>query len=224
MCIRDRYIIVDGGSSDNTMQIVDKYRDQIDIVISEKDNGQADAINKGFKLAKGELVGWINSDDILYPDCVEKIVELYSGNRAGSIFYSSELDWIDENGTFLQKRCVYIPNKNYLLNKNYSIIQQGSFYSNKLVREINYLDDRIYYCMDLDLWLRLLNQGKIYYLKGKSYSAFRIYSGTKTDTGQVKFLYNIKEVLLRNGSKYYSRNILRLNLNLLKCYINKVIL
>lgn len=56
------YILVDGGSTDNTMDIVNKYRNKIDIVISEKDKGQSDAINKGFKLSTGKLIGWINSE------------------------------------------------------------------------------------------------------------------------------------------------------------------
>ena len=91
-----QYILVDGDSSDKTMDVVNKYRDRIDIIIHEKDKGQSDAINKGFRLAKGELVGWINSDDILYPDCLEKIVELYNNKPEGAIFYNSKLHFIDE--------------------------------------------------------------------------------------------------------------------------------
>lgn len=218
-----QYIVVDGGSNDNTMEVVYKYRDRIDIIIHEKDKGQTDAINKGFKLAKGTLVGWINSDDILYPECVEKIVELYNTNPDGAIFYCSELDWIDENGTFMTKRSIHIPNRDYLLNKNSTIIQQGSFYSYKLVKKINYLDESIYYCMDLDLWLRLLNHGRIYHLKGETYSAFRIYSGTKTDTGKTKFLRNIKQVIVKHGAKWYSTNITRYYYYSFKLRIKKAI-
>lgn len=218
-----QYIVVDGGSTDNTMEVVNKYRDQIDIIIHEKDKGQTDAINKGFKLAKGTLVGWINSDDILYPECVEKIVDLYMANQDGAIFYCSELDWIDENGKFLTKRNIHIPNRDYLLNKSSTIIQQGSFYLSELVKRINYLDESIYYCMDLDLWLRLLKYGRIYHLKGKTYSAFRFYSGTKTDTGQAKFLRNIKDVILRNGAKWYSKNITRYYYYSFKLHIKKAI-
>src|ERR1035437_8370385 len=91
-----QYIIVDGGSTDQTMDVVNKYKDKIDIIINEKDDGQTDAINKGFKLAKGELVGWINSDDMLYPECVEKIVELYIEKPDGAIYYGSKSNFIDE--------------------------------------------------------------------------------------------------------------------------------
>lgn len=218
-----QYIIVDGGSTDNTMEIVNKYRDRIDCIIHEKDKGQSDAINKGFKLAKGELIGWINSDDILYTNCVEKIVDLYLTHKDGVIFYCSSLDWIDENGIYLTKREINIPNRKYLLNKNSTVIQQGSFYLNELVKKINYLDDSLYYCMDLDLWLRLLIHGRIYQLNGKTYSAFRFYDGTKTDTGKIKFLKNIKEVLLRHGAKWYSRNITRYYYYSFKLLVKKII-
>ena len=83
-----QYILVDGGSTDNTMEIVNKYKGEIDVIIHEKDKGQSDAINKGFKLSDGVLVGWINSDDILYPDCIEKIVDLFRSNPDGSIYYN----------------------------------------------------------------------------------------------------------------------------------------
>jgi glycosyltransferase involved in cell wall biosynthesis len=203
-----QYILVDGGSNDKTMEVVNKYQDRIDIIIHEKDKGQADAINKGFKLAKGELVGWINSDDILYPDCIEKIVELYHEKNDGAIYYCSILDWINEKGSFLNKRYVSIPDKDYLLNTDSSIIQQGSFYSINLVKKVNYLNDENYYCMDLDLWLRLLDYGPIYSINDKAHSAFRIYAGTKTDKGNIEFLRNIKDVILQNGAKWYSRNII----------------
>lgn len=204
------YIFVDGGSTDQTMQIVEKYRDKIDISVHEKDEGQADAINKGFKLAKGELVGWINSDDILYPECVKKIVELYTQNSDGAIYYSAHLDWIDIDGNIINTHTVKIPNRDYLLNKNYVIIQPGSFYPLRLIREVNFLETKNHYCMDLALWLDLLKYGKIYFLdNGVPLSAFRIHEGSKTDTGRIDFLQNIKQVLLERGSKLYSKNIIK---------------
>lgn len=203
-----QYIIVDGGSSDSTMEVVEKYRDNIDIIIHEKDKGQADAINKGFKLAKGELVGWINSDDVLYPECVEKIVELYQEKNDGAIYYCSTLDWIDSSSAFLRTLNVKVPNHNYLLKKRYSLIQQGSFYCNKILKCIDYLDDKNPYCMDLDLWLRLSKHGNIYSLDDKSYSAFRIWEDTKTSNGGKKFLHNIRQVLLNNGASIFSPTVL----------------
>ena len=200
------YIFVDGGSSDNTMEIANKYKDKIDVIISEKDKGQADAINKGFRLATGELVGWINSDDILYPECVEKIVELYTNNPLGSIYYHSFNNKIDEKGNLIQTYQHIIPDKEHLLKENYSVIQQGSFYNLKLVEKVGYLDENNYYCMDLDLWLSLLKEAPIYHTSDVPYSGFRMYNGTKTDTGKEKFLKSIYSVLRKHGAKvhYYT--------------------
>jgi len=202
------YIIVDGGSTDNTMAVVNKYRDKIDFIIHEKDDGQADAINKGFKEAKGDLLGWINSDDLLYPKCVERIVELYFNHPSGAVFYHSVLDRIDKDDQFIKRTSVIIPNRQYLLNYCSDVIQPGSFYATQLVKKVNYLNKSIYYCMDLDLWLRLTIHGGIYYTFEEPFSAFRVYTGTKTDTGKHNFLKNIKQVLLKNGANWYSKNII----------------
>ena len=197
------YIFVDGGSTDNTMQIVEKYKTKIDIIIHEKDKGQADAINKGFKLAKGELVGWLNSDDIFYPDCVEKIVGLFNVKKNAAIYYHSINDVIDYSGKLIKTYQLKIPDRRYLIYRNYDVIQQGSFYNLNFVKEVGYLNVENHYCMDLDLWLKLLTQGGIVYTEDKSHSAFRIYTGTKTDTGTVKFLDNIYSVLREHGAKIY---------------------
>jgi len=217
------YILVNGGSTDNTMDIVNRYQDRIDIVISEKDKGQSDAINKGFKLAKGELVGWINSDDLLYPDCVEKIVELYRKYPDGSIYYPDTVDFIDREGKLLHKTTRKIPNRNYLLNKNYSVIQQGSFYNRNLVEQIGYLDESIYFCMDLDLWLRLLKENdKIYSYQSHALSAFRIWEDTKTTQGGIRFIQNTRQVLVQQGAKRFSKAKLHLHYIACRTWAGKI--
>ena len=214
-----QYIIVDGGSTDQTMEVVNKYKDQIDIIIHEKDNGQSDAINKGFKLAKGELVGWINSDDILYANCVENIVKLYLENKSGAIFYCSKLDLINKASGIINTVTVNIPNRNYLLKENYNLIQQGSFYNYEIIKKVGFLNESIHYCMDLELWLRLLHFGSIHKLNDKVYSAFRIWEETKSSTGGSLFLENISKVLLDNGGSVFSANFIRIKWYLLKIII-----
>ncbi len=218
-----QYIVVDGGSTDNTMEVVNKYRDKIDIIIHEKDKGQTDAINKGFKLAKGELVGWINSDDILYMECVEKIVKVYKNKPEGVVFYNCFNDRIDKDSNKIVTYKKIIPNRNYLLNKNYDVIQQASFYRIDIVKKINYLDESIYYCMDLDLWLRLLKHGSIYCCDAGPSSGFRIWADTKTNNGSYKFLKEIRKTLLHNGAKKLSPNIIRILYYEFKEFIKKLI-
>lgn len=217
------YILVDGGSTDNTMEIVKKYKERISIIIHEKDNGQSDAINKGFKLATGELVGWINSDDILYQDCIERIVEMEEKHRDGSIYYASKIDILNVNGNVKEQRVIRISNKNDLLNKNYDVIQQGSFYRSELIKEVDFLDQKLYYCMDLDLWLKLLDRGKIYFFDNYPLAAFRLWEGNKTLTGQIDFLKDIRKTLCKHGMSAISHNNKRLHWYLLKKKIKSVI-
>ena len=74
------YIIMDGGSTDNTVDIIKKYEDRITYWISEKDNGQSDAINKGFHKSTGDILHWLNSDDVLVPRALNMLVEYLSNN------------------------------------------------------------------------------------------------------------------------------------------------
>ena len=218
------YIIIDGGSTDNTLDILNKYKDKIDVVISEKDKGQSDAINKGFKISSGTLVGWLNSDDILHPDCVRKIVELYSEKPDGVIYYSSNFNVIDAEGNFIKKATVKIPDRNYLLNIRYDVVQPGSFYLLEQVKKNGYLDETIFYCMDLDLWLKLLSDKKIYYINDDiSYASFRLYSTTKTATGGSDFLKNIRSVLLKYKANPVSPNIRKTYVEQLKLFVKKLI-
>ncbi|MBR4118538.1 MAG: glycosyltransferase [Bacteroidales bacterium] len=203
-----QYIVVDGASTDNTMEVVERYRDKIDIIISEKDKGQTDAINKGFKLAKGELVGWINSDDMLYPYCVEEIVKLYKQHPDGAIFYGSRIEMIDSKNNHIRFWDNHIKNRKRLLTENYDVSQQGSFYKRDIVHKVNYLDESIYYCMDLDLFLKLLKFGDIYSIDDKPLAQFRLWEEAKTATGKIKFIKNIRERLYLYDAKIYNKSIL----------------
>lgn len=218
-----QYIIIDGDSTDNTMEILEKYRDRIDIIIHEKDKGQTDAINKGFKLAKGDLVGWINSDDILYPECVEKIVNFYTKTPNAVIIYNNYQHIIDRNNKVKQLIHLEIPNREHLLCKDYRIIQQGSFYNSDIVHRIDYLNDKLHYCMDLDLWLRLLDHGNIYGIENKPLSAFREWEETKTSTGRYKFFREIRKVIKQHGAGLFSPNVIRTYWYELKDYIKHLL-
>jgi Glycosyltransferases involved in cell wall biogenesis len=203
------YILIDGGSTDQTMEIVDKYKDRIDIVISEKDKGQSDAINKGFRLANGVLSGWINSDDILYPTCVEELVKTYTEKPDAAVFYTSYLDFINASGGCMYTRYRSITKKNDLLYRNYDIHQQASFYNSELLKRVDYLDVSVQYCMDLDLWLRLLEYGSIVPISDKPLGAFRIWEATKTSTGTLAFLSEIRNTLQQNGVKSWGKLVLK---------------
>lgn len=217
------YILIDGGSTDNTMEIVEKYRDRIHVIVHEKDKGQSDAINKGFKLATGSLVGWINSDDILYANCVEKIVYMATLHPEGSIYYPGMIDLINSQDEKTGEIKKYITNKSTLTQKDYCLIQQGSFYSLGIVKEVNYLDPEKHYCMDLDLWLKLLDKGRIYYYDKAPLAAFRLWEDSKTSTGGIHFFKDIRQTLQLHNMKRFSPNNLRLKWYMFKAVIKNLL-
>lgn len=194
------YFLIDGGSTDITHAIIDKYREQIDWVVEESDDGQSAAINKGFLKANGVLVGWINSDDILYPESVERIVEQYTRQPTCTIFYNSKLDILSAGGTLVDRITTAVISRDNLIHRDYSVPQPGSFYLNTAVRKSGGLNPKLQYCMDLDLWLKLLNCGGLAECEGEPLAAFRMYPGTKTSTGGTAFLNEIIATIQANGA------------------------
>lgn len=218
------YIIVDGLSNDNTREILNKYNNNSKIkIIIEKDKGQSDAINKGFKLAKGEVVGWINSDDLLKLDTLESIASEYMKNKNASVFYG-DIDVIDDDGNYIRTTKANNINYNWLLNVNPDITQQGSFYNTKYVRDVGYLDESIHFTMDYDLWLRLLKISDAVKIN-KVLGEFRVQPNSKTFTSGngLKFWKDIFNV---RKEKHKTKPITKLNMRFVgwvfKASINRI--
>ncbi len=213
------YIIFDSMSTDNTHEILERYNSKISKIIREKDEGQSDAIIKGFKLAKGQLVGWINSDDILSPDCIQRIVEAYNDNIDSVLFYNSKINIISEDGSFKKQINVPVMNFDYLLRKNNTLIQPGSFYKKNTLIDIDFFDKKLKYSMDLDLWLRLLKVGDLVNVNGKPIASYREWDGTKTSTGNSILLRERKAMLLGHGANEFDNSIVLININLIKLFL-----
>lgn len=149
------YVVVDGGSTDSTVDILDKYRGRFQL-IQGRDSGQTDAINIGMRASTGELVGWLNSDDIYERDCVEKIVARYLQRPGASIYYGA-IRLIDETGHFLGFPKWGGPlTYECLIRALPAVWQPGSFYPLELARKVGYLDADLFMAMDADLYLKLL--------------------------------------------------------------------
>lgn len=214
-------IVIDGGSTDNSLNVIQKYSKYIKYWQSEPDGGQSNAINIGLAHSSGRLVGWLNSDDIFYEDCLEKISKKYS--KKFSIYYNRNIDIIDKDGKFLRKACMGKADKKSIINNNNTIIQPGSFYDAEIMRNIGGVDKNLKYSMDLDLWIRLLRFGEACECGGEySFSAYREWEDTKTLTGGLYLCQERLEMLKKHGISKMSKAFLKIVFNIIRIKISGV--
>lgn len=153
------YIIMDGGSTDGTVEILKKYSDRI-IWKSEKDSGQSDAINKGLRIATGDIVTYLNSDDTYAPGAFEQVIRFFQENPDKKWVYG-KCKIIDENDQEIRKPITLYKNillRKYryskLLSENF-ISQPATFWKREVHTEMGFLDENEHYCMDYEFWLRI---------------------------------------------------------------------
>lgn len=184
------YIVVDGASTDNTINILKKYESQIKW-ISEKDNGQADAINKGFKMTKGEIIYWLNSDDVLLPGAISKVIDDYNNNPDIDIIYG-KCHFTDIANKIVGKYPTEVFDSRRLAMFNF-ICQPSTFFKRKAFFDSDCLNEDLQYALDYDLWIRMAKNFKFKYLP-EFLSCYRLHDASKTvDTKQA--LANNKETL-----------------------------
>ena len=158
------HIVVDGKSTDNTLKILKKYGGTYNMSwISEPDEGQSDAVNKGFEMAKGEVIGWLNSDDVyFYKDVIFYIVNQFKTLQDVDVIYGDDV-FIGKDGTILSVNRV--PNWNYnRLLRGRSLPQPATFLRRNVILE-NPINEKLKYSMDLELWLRLGKNYNFYHVK-----------------------------------------------------------
>lgn len=156
------YIIIDGGSTDGSVDIIKKFQDKLAYWVSEPDGGQSSAINKGFKHAKGEIFNWLNSDDLLMPSAVKIAVYYLMNNPDIGMVYGDRIT-IDEKGNFLAlaEAASFNPK---LMMYNLKIPQETVFFRRKYWLEVNGVDEELRYCMDYDLWVKFNKVTQIYHI------------------------------------------------------------
>lgn len=189
------YLVIDGGSKDDTIDILRRYEGRL-TWISEPDMGQSHAINKGFKMAKGDILCWLNSDDIFEPGAIGLIAEYMHRNPQVEMVYG-EGNFIDEHGSQLIKFPYTRPFDLWALTHQLDfILQPTTFFRAAMMRRIGYVDESLHWCMDWDLFIRIGRQCRVDYLPHYLAKA-RVYGETKTSQGGFKRVREIFSVLHR---------------------------
>ncbi len=209
--------IKDGGSTDKTVKIIKEYAEKYpDIIkwVSQKDEGQTDAINFGLKKTTGEIIAYLNADDIYNPGAFKSINNYFRDNRS-KMWVIGKCEIIDGNGKVIRE--LITTYKNFWLNKysyqtllvlNY-VSQMSVFWRRDAMQKVGLFDPKQYYVMDYDYWLRL---GK-YYTPGlipQNLARFRVVNSSKSSTGFITQFNDEYKV-----AKKYTKNKFLLNLHLL---------
>jgi len=176
------YWVIDGGSTDDTVKILKSYGDKIKWV-SEKDGGQTEAINKGMKMATGEVVAYLNSDDAYLPNTFMTVAETFAASPE-SQWLTGDYFIIDEKGKKIQsyvatyKKFLRKYPTTSVLNIANFVIQPSTFWRRSLFAEIGYFDESLRYCMDYEYWMRAIRKYPPV-ISARHFSLFRIHGNSK---------------------------------------------
>jgi glycosyltransferase involved in cell wall biosynthesis len=173
-------IIIDGGSTDGSVEIIQKYSPYLAYWVSEPDAGQSSAINKGFEKATGQLLTWSNSDDILLPGVLSMVsmkAESISDSRQRWI--TGGCFWLNPEGLILRCSHARAWNENITKHGLVPVYSPSSFFSKDIIDEVGALDENLHYAMDTELWLRFAKQGIKYTASDGYFWGLRLHPNAK---------------------------------------------
>lgn len=178
------YIVVDGASTDGSVEAIKKYADKLTWWVSEKDSGQAEAINKGLARAKGEIVAWLNSDDYYLPSAVASAVKVFDENPDVALVYGNMLA-VDERGNAFNALTYKQLSLQDLL--CFQIIGQPAvFFRCKVLEKAGLLDPTFHFLLDHHLWIRIAQHGKILHVN-QMWAAARYHAEAKNRAKAAEF-------------------------------------
>jgi glycosyltransferase involved in cell wall biosynthesis len=192
------YIIIDGGSTDESVDIIKKYADRLAWWVSEPDRGQSHAINKGFERATGEIFGWLNSDDWYHPGALQAVADAFAANPdAGAVVGAGEM--VDEEGNQLIFKAPEKVDLDFLCHWLDDFFWQPScFFTRKVWEAAGPLDEQLHYAMDLALWFNIAK--KFRFATVKELLAYNLkHSEAKTTADGIKATIDAVMVIVASG-------------------------
>jgi len=178
------YIVIDGASKDGSVELIRNYADRLAYWVSEKDSGQAEAINKGLARASGEIAAWLNSDDYYLPKTISGVVKVFEENPEVVMVYGDMLAVNEQGQTINVLKYKQLSFEDLLC---FQIIGQPSvFFRRAALEKAGLLDASLHFLLDHHLWLRIAQQGKILHVP-QTWSAARYHAEAKNRAKAAEF-------------------------------------
>jgi len=171
------YWVIDGGSTDGSLAVIQQYADKLSGWLSEPDQGQGDAINKGFQRSQGEILAWLNSDDLYRPGAISRAVSVLQAHPEVGLVYS-DVDSIDAMGDIFNRMRYDHWQLEDLMAFN-MLGQVSVFFRRTVLEKAGLLDISYQYLLDHHLWLRMASRTRLKYIPGEVWAAARIHPGAK---------------------------------------------
>ncbi len=181
----------------------EKYEDRLAYWESIPDQGQTDAINKGFARATGKYLAWLNSDDVYYPGAISEAVAYLEEHPEVGMVYG-DCDFIDADDRVIGRFPAAQTDYDRLRNGYVHVPQQASFFRRDLWEKVGPLDPSFFFAMDYDLWVRLAAEAPLAYLPGHVWAGFRLHGEAKTITADARCWPEMLRVHYRDGGHWFS--------------------
>ncbi len=213
-------LVFDGGSEDETITVLKKYGDRLHW-ISQKDNGQTDAINQGLRKASGEIVSYLNADDLLLPGSLMRVAQEFI-MRHDTLWLTGRCRIIDQKDREIRRLITLYKNFLLLTNSRYALMvtnyisQPATFWRRSAMEQAGWLDENLQFVMDYDYWFRLWMLAPPQIVPCEL-AAFRVHAQSKTTSAghMEKYVGEEAKVLARNTNSYFWRGLHNLHRRLM---------
>jgi glycosyltransferase involved in cell wall biosynthesis len=215
-----QYIVADGGSTDSSVNIIKKYEKALKDNTyplrnkgvdfswwSRPDKGQPDALNQGFKAARGKIAAWVNSDDVYEKGCFKEVAEAFDSNPKAGMIYGN-FAHIDSQGKILRRIKVPDFDLDTEINLGNIIPTPSTFFRREAVNAVNFINPKYQYAFDYDLFLKIAKRYPVIHINSY-WSRFRMHETSKTVATERKFWPEEREISRAHGGRFFSQHFIR---------------